>query len=251
MCIYDYNANDLSSHTSKVFIMKKTLACIVTLGALSGCGSTAIMEKSEALKSQPELAIQTDGSFWGLGADGTFTIAKQYTGKYSRSASDSTWFNTINIKDAEMVAEITRSDNGKSWQLTCSGGGTGINLNGISFGGNDPYKCDVHDGEHTVGYYSISPSAGAISINFATSEEGKLKVDDQYFTVKSVHKAEGSFMPIDSALGYSFYLQDQAVAAAQTNGVLTLQMLPELTEPQKDAIVIGTIASALSWRPAD
>ncbi|MCG7499000.1 hypothetical protein MHO82_19210 [Vibrio sp. Of7-15] len=231
--------------------MKKTLACIAALSALSGCGSTAIMEKSEALKSQPELAIQTDGSFWGLGSEGTFTIAEQYTGKYSRSASDSTWFNTINIKDAEMVAEITRNDNSKSWQLTCRGGGTGVNVSGISFGGNDPYTCDVHDGEKTVGHYSIAPSTGAISINFATSEEGSLKVDDQYFTVKSVHKAEGSFMPINSALGYSFYSQGQAVAAAQTNGMLTLQMLPELTEAQKDTIVIGTIASALSWRPAD
>ena len=58
-------------------------------------------------------------------------------------------------------------------------------------------------------------------------------------------------MSVEKPLGYSFKQVSQEVAAAQTNGMLTLQMMPELNDDEKDTLVIGTIASALSWRPEE
>jgi hypothetical protein len=58
-------------------------------------------------------------------------------------------------------------------------------------------------------------------------------------------------MPLENPLGYSFKLNGKEVAAVQTNGILTVQWLPEMSQEQQDVLAVGAIASALSWRPAE
>lgn len=229
--------------------MKKLILSVLTASILSGCGSVAMMTKTSELKAQPEMLIKTDGDFWGLGQEGSFDIVGQYTGKYDRSSSSSTWFNTINTKEGDMVAEITRTDNGKKWTLICSGGGTSIDLGGISFGGNDPYHCDISSNDVIVGEYQMQPSSDAISLDVAKYEAGIVRINNEHFNVKSVHKSDELFMTVEQPLGYVFEQGTQSVAAVQTNGFLSLQMLSDLTAEKQDLIVVGSIASALSWRP--
>ena len=42
---------------------------------LAGCGGLAVMDRTDAVKAQPEMLIKTDGDFWGFGADGHFDFA--------------------------------------------------------------------------------------------------------------------------------------------------------------------------------
>ena len=231
--------------------MKKLAVYSIVAASLVGCGTTALMERSEDIKSQPQLLINTDGDFWGFGKEGSFDLAGEYKGKYSRSASGSTWFNTISTNEGDMVAEITRVNTGKTWQLICSGGGTSVNLGMLSFGGGDPYRCDIQVDGQSVGEYEIAPKEMAISIDLAKYETGIVRINDRHFNVKSVHKAEGMFMTVEKPLGYIFEQGTETVAAVQTNGMLSLQMLPELADSNKDLVVVGSIASALSWRPED
>lgn len=231
--------------------MKKIIISAIAASVLAGCGTTALMVKSSEIKSQPEMLIKTDGDFWGLGQQGSFDMMGQYKGKYDRSASSSTWFNTISTNKGDMVAEITRTDNGKTWQLICSGGGTSVNVGGISFGGSAPYHCDINMAGTLVGEYEIASTSAAISLDVAKYVAGTVRINNNHLNVKSVHEAEGSFMAVESPLGYTFTQGSQAVAAAQTNGMLSLQMLPDLDADKQDLIVVGTIASALSWRAED
>jgi len=231
--------------------MKKIAVITLATVSLVGCGTTALMERSEDIKSQPQMLITTDGDFWGFGKEGTFDLAGQYIGKYSRSASGSTWFNTISTNEGDMIAEITRVNTGTTWQLICSGGGTSVNLGMLSFGGGDPYRCDIKLEGQSVGEYEMAPKAMAISLDAAKYETGIVRINDNHFNVKSVHKGEGSFMTVEKPLGYAFEQGTKTIAAAQTNGFLSLQILPELDDNRKDLVVVGTIASALSWRPED
>ncbi|MBW3695850.1 hypothetical protein EK599_09095 [Vibrio sp. T187] len=231
--------------------MKKRLSILIPTLALTACGSVAIMEKSDAVSAQPELMMKTDGDFWGLGQEGTFDLAGLYQGKYSRNSSSSTWFDTVSFKDGELAAEITRNDNGHQWQLVCSGGGTSVNYMGVDFGGNQPYRCTVTQDGQEVGEFELEPQAGMIKLSLEKKETGFVRVGDTNFSVETVHSSKDLMMSVENALGYSFKQGSQEVAAAQTNGMLTLQMLPELNESQKDTLVIGTIASALSWRPEE
>lgn len=230
--------------------MKKVAPLLSTL-LLTACGSVAIMDKSDAVKAQPELVIKTDGDFWGLGQEGHFDLAGLYTGKYSRNSSGSTWFNTVSFKEGEMAAEIVRADNQKSWQLVCSGGGMSINYLGVDFGGNDPYTCSISQNNTVVGEFNLAAKSEAISLSVEKKEAGTIRIGSTHYNVETVHTGDNLMMALEHPLGYSFKQGTQEVAATQTNGMLTLQMLPNLTEEQKDVLVVGTIASALSWRPQD
>ena len=231
--------------------MNKKLLLLLSTVTLTACGSVAIMDKSAAISAQPELPIKTNGELFGLGSTGEFTIGGLYKGTYSRDSSESSWFGTVSFKKGEMGVEIERLDNNRVWQLVCSGGGTSVNVGGISFGGNSPYKCSIATDNKQVGNYTISPQAGMIDFGIEKKEAGSITVNNDTYTVETIHTSDSLMMAIEHPLGYSFKHYTTEVAALQTNGIMTLQMLPELTEDQKDILIIGSVASALSWRPEE
>lgn len=231
--------------------MKKHVTLLISLLGLTACGSLAIMDKSEAVKVQPEMLIKTDGDLWGFGSEGQFTLGANYEGKYSRDASSSTWFNTISTKDGAMAAEVTNTQSKETWILSCSGGGTSVKFNMIQFGGNAPYICDVSAQGEPVGTFILERDAKVIDFGTEDKETGSIIVGDQRFEVETIHTGSGLMMPLEKPLGYSFSQNGQEVAAVQTNGVLTVQWLPEMTQQQRDVLAVGAIASALSWRPEE
>ncbi|MGF1754825.1 hypothetical protein L4C33_14675 [Vibrio makurazakiensis] len=231
--------------------MKKLLSILLPTLTLTACGSVAIMDKSAEISAQPELMIKTDGDFWGLGQEGNFDLAGLYKGKYSRNSSSSTWFDTVSFKDGELAAEITRNDNNEQWQLVCSGGGTSVNYMGVQFGGNAPYRCNISQAGNEVGEFVLEAKSEMIKISLEKKETGFIRLGSTHYNVETVHSSKDLLMAVENPLGYSFTQGAEQVAATQTNGMLTLQMLPNLTDAQKDTLVIGSIASALSWRPED
>ncbi|GAJ74181.1 hypothetical protein JCM18904_5152 [Vibrio sp. JCM 18904] len=214
---------------------------------LVGCGGLAVMDRTDAVKAQPEMLIKTDGDFWGgFGADGHFDFAGKYKGKYSRSASNSSWFNRISFKEGSMGAEVTRIDSGETWLLNCTGGGMSVNYMGVDFGGNDPYTCDITQDGKKVGEFAMEPKSALIDISFEKKETGVVRIGSTHFNVETVHTSPDAMMAVDIPLGYSFKEGTQEIAAVQTNGTIAVQMLPELSEQKKDVIAIGAVASALS-----
>ncbi|WP_181137223.1 hypothetical protein [Vibrio hyugaensis] len=218
---------------------------------LMGCGGLAIMDRTDVVKAQPEMLVKTDGDFWGFGADGQFDFAGKYKGKYSRSASNSSWFNSVSFKEGAMGAEVTRVDNGETWLLSCTGGGMSINYMGVDFGGNDPYTCQITQDGVKVGEFAMEPKSALIDISLEKKETGVVRVGNTHFNVETVHTSPDSVMAVDIPLGYSFKQGTQEIAAVQTNGTIAVQMLPKLNNKQKDVVAIGAIASALSWRPEE
>ena len=90
-----------------------------------------------------------------------------------------------------------------------------------------------------------------ISVGLEKKEAGYIRVGANKYDVETVHSSKDLLMSVEKPLGYSFKKASKEIAAAQTNGMITLQMLPELNDAEKDTLVIGTIASALSWRPEE
>lgn len=231
--------------------MKKRIVIPLLSLALTACGvDLAIMDKSEAVKAEPEIPVKTSGDFWGFGREGTFEVAGLYHGKYSRDISESNWFfNRINIKDGSLVAEVTKNSDNTTWLLVCSGGGTSVHYLGVDFGGVDPYTCKISLNDKPVGEYKMEPDSSFIKIGIEKKETGFMRLGNDLMNVETVHSSDSLLMPVEMALGYSFKLGSREVAATQSNGMITIQMLSTLTESQKDTVVVGSIASALSWRP--
>ena len=171
---------------------------------LVGCGGLAVMDRTDAVKAQPEMLVKTDGDFWGFSADGHFDFAGKYKGKYSRSASNSSWFNRISFKEGAMGAEVTRIDSGETWLLNCTGGGMSVNYMGVDFGGNDPYTCDITQHGKKVGEFAMEPKSALINISLEKKETGVVRIGNTHFNVETVHTSPDSMMAVDIPLGYSF-----------------------------------------------
>lgn len=233
--------------------MKKLV--VLSVLALSGCvAGTATIKKPAGLQSQPPQVLKTSGSFWGLGGEGTFQLGQQYSGRYDRSASGSSWLGDfISTNRSSMAAEVVNQQSQERWQLVCNGGGTGVNISIFTFGGGDPYSCDIYQGRSKVGRYQINQSKKLLDIDLGPTGKvsGRFNVGSQHYSFKSVHEAEGSFIPVDDVLGYYVYRNQQLIAAIQTNGAITLQHKPLQTEAEKDALVVGMVASALGWRSSE
>lgn len=229
--------------------MKKTLSVILASLAVSACGSIAIMDKSEAVNAQPEMIITTDAAFWN--SAGNYSIAGLYSGEFTRDYSNSTMFNTFSFKDGAMAATIINNESSDTWKILCTGGGLTVTYMGVDFGGNDPYQCEITKDGKEVGEYKIEPEAGMIDMSLEKKEKGLIRIGSTHFNIETIHSSESMMMNVANPLGYSFKQGTQEVAAVQTNGVLTVQMLESLTKEQKDTIAVGAIASALSWRPED
>lgn len=221
--------------------------------ALTGCvATTATIKQPEGLQHQPPQVLQTNGPFWGLGNKGTFQLGNEYSGRYDRSASGTSWLGDfIATNRASMAAEVVNRQSGQRWQLVCEGGGTGVNISIFSFGGGEPYGCDIFAGRDRVGRYQIDANKQLLDLGPAGKVSGQFNLGDQRFSFRSVHEAQGSFIPVDDVLGYYVYRNQQLVAAIQTNGTISLQHKPLSSETAKDALVVGMIASALSWRPEE
>ncbi|WP_459681822.1 VV20781 family protein [Vibrio comitans] len=225
--------------------MKKiTLALLVT-STLFGCASTAMMVKTDAVAAQPIVPITVDGKFGGFGQQGTFKVADLYSGRFSRDATKSSWFGVVGSSDSDMVATID-STSGHHWKIQCSGEQSSFNLGSIAMSDSDPFQCEITQDGTTVGHYQIKTEKTMLG---ASKELGFVTLNGTKIELAAVKKAEGSAFEGGQPLGYSFTLDGKEIAATQTNGSMTLQMLPKITEKQQDAIVVGSIASALSWRP--
>ncbi|CAM4152262.1 VV20781 family protein [Vibrio neonatus] len=225
--------------------MKKLTLGLLVASSLFGCASTAIMVKSDAVNAQPVLPVTVDGKFGGFGDEGSFKVAEQYSGHFTRDSSKSSWFGVVGSSKGGMMAELD-SKTDKHWKLQCTGEQSNLSLGGIDFSGSQPFKCDITEDGKAVGSYEITEEH---SLMGASKEEGFVSVDGVKIQLAAVKKAQGSAFEAGEPLGYSFKIDGKEVAATQANGSISIQMLPELTEAQRDTIVVGSIASALSWRP--
>ncbi|CAM3031827.1 hypothetical protein [Vibrio rarus] len=225
--------------------MKKLMLGVLVTTSLFGCASTAIMVKSDAVSAQPVLAVTVDGKLGGFGDEGAYKIADQYSGRFTRDASKSSWFGVVGSSKSGLVAQLD-STQGQHWKIQCTGEQSNFSLGGIDMSGGDPFQCDITQDGQSVGHYELKTEH---SLMGASKQSGFVTVNGNKIELTAVKKAQGSSFEGGDALGYSFTIEGKEVAATQTNGAISIQMLPELTAAQRDTVVIGSIASALNWNP--
>lgn len=225
------------------------LLTLVSVFSLAGCGATGLAKINvpDNLKSQPAEVLVTEGSFWGLGKSGSFDFVGQYSGRYNRKASGSSWLGaTIETNKGSMAAEITNSATQDTWQLTCGGG---VNAGDTSLGSNAPYTCKIFQNEKKVGDFILKKTSGLDSFGPSGKVSGSVSFAGQRFAVKSVHKTEGSIIQVDAPLGYYVLRGSENIAAIQTNGAISLRQTASASQSERDILVISMVATALSWRP--
>lgn len=173
----------VARNDKKGFTMKNTTIKTATLGvliasALTGCVSTAVMQKSDEVASLPSMAVSVDGQFGGFGTEGTFDVAGLYKGKFTRDASSTDWFGVYGTAEGGLAAEITKVDSNQNWKLACHGDQGGLTLGGINMASSDPFECDILVENQKVGSYSIKPERKLIG---DADEKGSITLEALLF----------------------------------------------------------------------
>lgn len=215
---------------------------------LIGCITTqALIRVPENLQSSEEMIMETKGAFWGFGMDGQFDLAGLYSGQYDRRAHNVSWFDDlVETKENGMVAEVLNNSSGERWLLNFSSSFSKVNIGNITIGDDDAYTGDILKSGRKQGTFILKKSGKGFEPSGKVS--GKITLNDLQFTVESVHDLEGGLIPTDWPSGYYVKRNEEVVAVIQTNGRISLRLDEQLSEREKDLMVIATVASALSLR---
>ena len=233
--------NTIINRIVTIFFICAALAACATGGGFS----KAVVETPSDLAQYPVVSLETTGSFWGFGNNGNYTLGERYTGKFDRSASQSSFLDGfISNNKTSIAASVENKTSGKNYIVACAGGDTSLSLGNFSLGGKKAgtFECTISHNKKQIGTYRLDSDSGLIGPQGKV--KGTLTIDDIVYTVDSIHKAPGLLVPVDHVLGYYVKEANKTIAVIQANGGLSLQNQP-LSDAKMDALVTTLVASGL------
>ena len=234
--------NNSVSRITSIFLLTGILSSCASGG---GIVSKPVVTTPGNLAQYPAVPLETTGAFWGFGNKGNYSLGKNYTGKFDRSASGTSFLGGfVSNNKTSIAASVENKTTGNNYVVACAGGGTSLNLGLLSLGGSKAgtFECTISQKNKQIGTYILESDSGFIGP--AGKVKGSLKMGSIAYSVESVHEAEGLLVPVDQPLGY--YVKDgsKTIGVIQSNGRLSLQNQP-LSAAKMDALVATLIASGL------
>lgn len=80
------------------------------------------------------------------------------------------------------------------------------------------------------------------------SRAGEVRIGGTRVAIKAIHTAAGMTIPSGSPLGYSFSVAGRPIGAVNLNGAKTVYA-PRQPGPERDAVLMASLALALFWDP--
>jgi len=214
-----------------------------TAALLSGCAGlpSAQMVLPETLATVAPEPVQ------GLGGrrEGDFVLAGT-PGRFERSASRLSLFDDLLAFDRVAASYRTTPSNGAAVAASCRVRQTAATV-GVLSGTPRPYevRCQFSggvSGEMTLAAPSAVPGTRA-------ERRGTVSAAGVTLALQSVHRVQGSPLPLEQPIGYVFTQDGRAVGAVELNGTARLWRPPAGT-PVHDALTQAALALALLWDPA-
>ncbi|MCG7498999.1 hypothetical protein MHO82_19205 [Vibrio sp. Of7-15] len=230
-------------------LVQRVLTLIYFVFLLSGCTGIPQMSTPENLTVQPEIVLKKNHKDWDKVEKGFFTIGDIYQGIFSRNIGKGYWYKSQYIHSGDTIVEILRTDTREFWLMTCNGGDESVFFAPLSFGEGQPYQCLIFNQGQQIGKYRLAESSSALNVRIIQFEMGFMQLQNNHFSIESVHNKANSLplLPTETPLGYRFLRGKKVMATIQTESTLRLNTIKDLSEPHKNTIVLGAIASALRW----
>jgi hypothetical protein len=224
--------------------MKTPTAWLVAMAAVGGgCAGlpAAQMALPETLTAIAPETVQ------GLGGkrEGEFVLAGT-PGRFERSASRLSLFDDLMAFDRVGASYRTAPSQGAAVAASCRGRQTEATV-GVLSGAPRPYevRCQFSggvSGEMVLAAPSAVPGTRA-------ERRGSVNAGGVTLALESVHRVQGSPLPLEQPIGYVFTQDGRAVGAIELNGTPRLWRPPAGT-PAHDAVTQAALALALLWDPA-
>lgn len=202
-------------------------ACAAALAACAGL-QAAQMALPETLAGQQPEPVQGLGG----GRSGGFTLAGQ-EGRFERSASRLALFDNALARE-----RFNARYSSAGVEASCRARETSVQV-GVLAGSPRPYELHCSFSGAMQGELVL---AGDMS---GTGRRGRASLGGVALELRSVHRAQGSPLPLEAPIGYLITRQGQPVGAVELNGT------PRLWRPaagaEQAAVTNAGLALALLW----
>ncbi|WP_207789970.1 VV20781 family protein [Sandarakinorhabdus oryzae] len=223
----------------------------ILLLPLAGCSVSAARMALPAgvTHSTTEIAITGMGG----GQSGRFTAGAS-SGRFSRRAD------RLGVMDPLFVAnrggssfELSGPDVSGVLAARCGFSRQQMNIGLISITpGQLRYVCRFQrDGQPVAATLELQGRGGVLgALDGSEARDGIFEYDGVRLRIRSVHRVEGSPLPLPQPIGYSFSRDGQEIGAVDLNGPDKRLHAP--TEPRlREATLVAAMALAVFWDPAE
>lgn len=183
----------------------------------------------------------------GLGGrrEGDFVLAGT-PGRFERSASRLSLFDDRLAFDRVAASYRTAPSSGAAVAASCRARQTEATV-GVLGGAPRPYEVRCQFSGGVSGELILSAPSGVPGTR--AERRGSVSAGGVTLALQSVHRVQGSPLPLEQPIGYVFTQDGLAVGAVELNGTPRLWRPPAGT-PRHDAVTQAALALALLWDPA-
>jgi hypothetical protein len=213
-------------------------AALVAAAALGACANlpSARMVLPDVLAAQAPQPLQG----LGFGRSGEFALNAE-RGRYERGADRLTVFDTFAF---DRVA--ARYDTA-STRASCRGRQTEGTL-GILRGQPRPFEFECRYEGAFAGQLTLRGQSGAAGTQQQRS--GRMSANGLVLEIASVHRLQGSPLPLSAPAGYLLSVDGQPVGALELTDTRPRVWLPAAPPPVAAAVTHAALTLALLWDPA-
>ncbi|MBX3638115.1 MAG: hypothetical protein KF683_22310 [Rubrivivax sp.] len=225
-------------------------------GALAGASLAAALLAAGCAAIQParmqlpaSLSAATPETVQGIGGgrSGSFRLGDAQ-GRYERRGDRLSLFETWARSSADVSYKLTRADGG---EVTASCRGRQAELSaGIIAGRTQPFElvCTWRGSDAVL---RLSDPGGFAGANAGTSNErrGMLTAAGAQIELRSVHRIEGSALPLAQPIGYVFSHGGREIGALEINGKTPRLWRPATGDALREPVTLAALALALLWDP--
>lgn len=219
---------------------------VVALGlALSACAGlpAARMQLPAPLAAaEPEVLRGLKG-----GTRGAFELPGA-SGRYERSASRLQLFEAVD-RSRVSVRYTARWADGREAAADCTGREVTVTA-GIVSGRMKPYELACQWRASAVAMTLSDCGFVGAAAGTRAERQGVLRFDGGELQLRSVHRVEGSPLPLEAPIGYVISHQGRPVGAIELNGLTPRLWRPPAGDALHEPVTLAILVLALVWDPA-
>lgn len=218
-----------------------------TLLLLAGCvGSARIAIPGDVQASTEQLKLTGMGGW----QDGHFRLGAS-EGKFSRR-----------LAQTKFLGAFVRNSGGGSFELVgpelggIAGGRCGFDEREIDTGlavvpsGRLTYHCDFQrDGRPVEGGLMLAEVPHGHGPFSGRTRAGEFRLGQLIVGVQPIHRAAGGGLPVGTPLGYAFLVEGRQIGAVDLNGTNKTIYAPRNAGPERDAVLMASLAMSVFWDP--
>jgi hypothetical protein len=214
--------------------------------AIAGCSSAQTAMPSDVLASTERLDLTGMGGW----QDGRFQLGSS-EGRFSRRATQTRLFDTF-VRDAGRGSfEVTGPEFGGAASGHC-----GFEQREIDAGvavlpnGRLTYRCRFERaGESLNGGLLLAEVPHGSGAFAGRTRAGEIQLGDLRVGIRPVHHFQGGSMPTGTPFGYAFDVGGRQIGAVDLNGAKKTIYAPRASGPERDAVLMASLALSVLWDP--